>query len=106
MNLRQQARLGPAPEAAAQGRTAGLIRSGRQAAPGRALTQKAPQCRHDPDGIAWRVARPRAWLRVAGVDDRGDKMKEPKIQCCYPSLVSQTWAVTAQNRQSGQCNLQ
>src|ERR1044071_8361343 len=41
MDLRQQTLLGPAPEAAAQGRAAGLIPGGRQAAPGRALAQKA-----------------------------------------------------------------
>jgi hypothetical protein len=86
MDLRQQASSGPARQAAAQGRTAGLIRGGRQAAPGRALTQKAPQCRHDPDGLARRVARPMAWLLVAGVDDCGNKMKESEVQCCYPCV--------------------
>src|SRR3954463_9526828 len=34
------------------------------------------------------MARPGAWLLVAGVHDRGDKMKEPDVHCCYPSLVS------------------
>ena len=90
MNLCQQTRLGPAPEAAAQGRTAGLIRGGRQAAPGRALAQKAPQCRYDPDGLARRVARPRAWLLVAGLDDRGvhlDVFAQQEIDRLFADLL-------------------
>src|SRR3954466_8784682 len=48
MDFRQQTPLGPAPQAAAQGCAAGLTRGGTQAAPGRALAQKAPQCRQMP----------------------------------------------------------
>src|SRR4051794_2838432 len=88
---------GPAPQAAAQGCATGLTRGGTQAAPGRALAQKAPQCRHNPDGLARRVAGSTAWPLVAGVDDRGDKMQKPEIHCCYPCLVSQTWAAAAQH---------
>ena len=67
---------------------------------------KAPQCRHNPDGLARRVAGSTDWRLVAGVDDRGDKMQEPQIHCCCPCLVPQIWAATAQDRQSGQLNPQ
>src|SRR4051795_3427943 len=97
MDFRQQTPLGPAPQAAAQGCATGLTRGGTQAAPGRALAQKAPQCRHNPDGLARRVAGSTAWPLVAGVDDRGDKMQKPEIHCCFPCLVSQTWAAAAQH---------
>ena len=93
--LRQQSRFGPARQNAAQGRATGLIQGGRQAAPGRAFAQKAPQCRHNPDGFARRVTRATAWLLVAGVDNRGDQMKEPEVQCCCPCLLFQTWAAEA-----------
>src|SRR3954451_21428820 len=55
--LRQQSRFGPARQNPAQGRSTGLIRGGPQTAPGRPLTQKAPQCRYNPDSFGWRVAR-------------------------------------------------
>ena len=61
----------------------GLARGGTQAAPGRALAQKAPQCRHNPE-VARRVTGSTDWRLVAGVDDRGDKMQEPQIHCCCP----------------------
>ena len=89
MDFRQQTPLGPAPRQRRRGAT-GLTRGGTQAAPGRALAQKAPQCRHNPDRLARRMPGSTAWRLVAGVDDRGDKMQEPEIHCCYPCLVSQT----------------
>src|SRR4051794_22476288 len=55
--LRQQSRFGPARQNPAQGRSTGLIRGGPQTAPGRPLTQKAPQCRYNPDSFGQRVAR-------------------------------------------------
>src|SRR4051794_31723995 len=55
--LRQQSRFGPARQNPAQGRSTGLIRGGPQTAPGRPLTQKAPQCRYNPDSFGRRVAR-------------------------------------------------
>src|SRR5215211_1462887 len=113
MDLRQQSRFGPARQNPAQGRSTGLIRGGRQAAPGRAFAQKAPQCRHNPNSFGRRVARATVWLLVAGVDNRGDEMKKPDVQCCCPCLLSlsavpvccpcllfQTWAAEAQNRRS------
>ena len=104
--LGQRASIGPASEAAAQGRTAGLIRGGPQTAPGRAFAQKAPQSRHNPNSFARRVARATVWLLVAGVDNRGDEMKKPDVQCCCPCLLFQTWAAAAQNRRSNQLNRQ
>ena len=70
------------------------------------VMQKAPQCRHNPDSFGWRVAGATAWLLVAGVDDRGDEMKELEVHCRCPCLVSQTWAAAAQNRRSSQLNRQ
>ena len=80
-------------------------RGGPQAAPGRALAQKAPPCHHKPDGLARRWPSTH-WLLVAGVDDRGDKMLEPQIHRCCPCPVPQIWAATAQDRQSGHLNPQ
>src|SRR5215211_2921400 len=102
MDLRQQSRFGPARQNPAQGRSTGLIRGGRQAAPGRAFAQKAPQCRHNPDRFGRWVARATVWLLVAGVDNRGDEMKELEVHCRCPCLVPQTWAAAAQNRRSTQ----
>ena len=45
VHLGQQARLGPASQPPPQGRAARLRRCRGQAAPGRALTQEAPQSR-------------------------------------------------------------
>jgi hypothetical protein len=82
VHLRQQARPRPPHQAAAQGRAAGLVLGGDQAAPWRALAQEAPQRRHHPDGLGWWVARPAArQVVVAGVDHRGDEMQELEIQC-------------------------
>jgi hypothetical protein len=77
----------PACQTPSQGRAAGLIRDGHQATPGRALTQKAPQCRHDPDRRARWVAGTTARRLVKGIDDHGDEMQEPEVQCCCPCLV-------------------
>src|SRR5688500_17674182 len=88
--------------AAAQGRGAGLVLGGDQAAPWRALAQEAPQRRHHPDGVGWWVARPAARpVVVAGVDHRGDEMQELDIQCCCPCLTSQAWAAAGQGGRSG-----
>jgi hypothetical protein len=96
VHLRQQARLGPPRQASAQGRAAGLILGGGQAAPGRALAQKAPQRRYDPDGLGWWVARSAALPPSTCIDHRGDEMQKPEVQCRFPRLISQTWAAAAQ----------
>src|SRR3954452_4647454 len=92
----QQARPAPACQTAAQGRAADLIRGGPQAAPGRALAQKAPQGSQYPDRRRGRVAASTTTRALAGLDDRGDEIEEPEIQCCCPWLMLQTWALARQ----------
>src|SRR5918998_4538276 len=111
VHLRQQARLGPARQEPAQGRAAGLVLGGDQAAPGRALAQEAAQRRHDPDGLGRWMARSAARLLITGVDHGGDEMQGPGIQCRCPrlpaqTLPAQTWAAAALERKSGPLNRQ
>ena len=79
--------LGPARQAAAQGRTAGLVFRGGQAAPGRAFAQKPTQGGQHPDRRCGRVAAPAIAGSLGGVDHRSDEMKKPEVQCCCPRLA-------------------
>jgi hypothetical protein len=70
VHLRQQAGPCPARQAAAQGRAAGLVFRGGQAAPRRALPQEPAQGGQHPDRRRGRVATPAATQFSAAVDHR------------------------------------
>jgi hypothetical protein len=87
VDLAQHGRLGPARQAAAQGRATGLVGRGGQAAPRRALAQEPAQRRHHPDSLGRRVARAAAWRPITSVDHCGDEVQKSEIQCGCPCVV-------------------
>ena len=61
----------------------------------------AAQGGHNPDGAGGRVVKPTTRLRIARVDQGGDEMREPEIQCRSPRLSAQTWAAADQGGHPG-----
>ena len=97
----QQARLGPARQAPAQGRATGLVGRGGQAAPRRALAQKPAQGGQHANGCGGRVTTPAMTRPPTRVDHRCDEMQNPDVQGRCPFLSLQTWAAAGQAGRAG-----
>jgi hypothetical protein len=46
------------------------------------------------------VAGLSSWLLITGVDDRGDEMQKPEVQCSCPYLAPQMWDAADQGGRS------
>lgn len=73
--LLQQVARGPVLQPPAQGRAAGLLRRGCQAAPGGTFTNELPQGGEHADGVGRRVTAPLLMPTAAGVHHRCDQVQ-------------------------------
>jgi hypothetical protein len=86
MDAGQQAGLGPARQASAQGRATGLLGGGDQAAPRRALAQKPAQGGQHANGCGGWVTAPAMTRPPTRVDHCRNEMQNPDVQGRCPRL--------------------